>query len=247
MTDSLGYRLKAAVLAPSTNTIVEPDFYMNSPYGVTFHMSRIMIENSNMSSNELFNNLLEQIRESMKPAIERVMTSKPDVMVMGMSGETFVGGKEGNAKFESEVKDLTGLPVYSGASATHLALQTLNCKRIAIVTPYQEVGDEQVRLFFTDYGYEVKQIKGLKCPDAVSIAHVTEEELREAILEVNDDDVDAIIQCGTNLSMIGLADEAERWLNKPVIAINAAILWNTLRGQGITDKIQGAGTLLRDY
>ena len=60
-------------------------------------------------------------------------------------------------------------------------------------------------------------------------------------------DVDAIVQCGTNLSMVRLADEAERWLGKPVIAINAATWWMALRENGIKDKVYGAGSLLREY
>ncbi|WP_207943168.1 SDR family NAD(P)-dependent oxidoreductase [Actinomadura sp. KC345] len=74
----------------------------------------------------------------------------------------------------------------------------------------------------TDLGFTVDRIVGLKCPTAVSIAHVTEDELRSALRELASGEVDALVQCGTNLSMVGLADEAERWLGLPVIAINAA-------------------------
>jgi maleate isomerase len=64
---------------------------------------------------------------------------------------------------------------------------------------------------------------------------------------VDGDDVDAIVQCGTNLSMVQLADEAERWLGKPVIAINAATWWLALRRNGIGDKVYGCGALLREH
>ena len=81
----------------------------------------------------------------------------------------------------------------------------------------------------------------------MSIAHVSEAELRDAIHEVNGPDVDAIVQCGTNLCMTELADEAERWLDKPVIAINAATWWMALRDNGIEDQLHGFGSLLRDH
>ena len=245
--DSLGYRLKAGVLAPSTNTTVEPDFYSMGPVGTTYHMARIYLRDIRMSDDNLFNALLEQIREELPPAIERVMTCQPDCIIMGMSGETFVGGKEGNIQFEENVKKLAGgLNVYSGASACHEALQKLGSKTLGIVTPYQVPGDEQVVKFFEDYGYKVKHIKGLKVKDAVAIAHVTEAELVDAINEVNDNDVDAIIQCGTNMSMARLADSAERFLNKPVLAINTATLWHALRSEGIMDQFDGFGKLFRE-
>jgi len=47
--------------------------------------------------------------------------------------------------------------------------------------------------------------------------------------------------------MSRLADEAERWLGKPVIAINAATFWYALRQNGIADQLQGFGRLLREF
>ncbi|MFD1038403.1 hypothetical protein ACFQ3N_08320 [Virgibacillus byunsanensis] len=247
MTDALGYRLKAAVLAPSTNTIVEPDYYSIAPRGVTFHMGRIYIENPNINDDAGFENLLDQVRTSMERAIKDVMTCEPDSIIMGMSAETFWGGKEGNKKFEENIEKLSGLKVYSGANACNRALELYKVKKIGVITPYQEVGDEQVVNFFKDWGYDVINIKGLKCPTACSIAHVTENELRDAIFEVNSGEVDAIVQVGTNLSMVSLADEAERWLGKPVIPINAATLWNALREEGINDQFKGFTSLFSKY
>jgi maleate isomerase len=248
MTDALGWRKKFGVIAPSTNTIVEPDFYRMAVPGVTAHFSRIWIRNQNLSSNEEFERLLVQIRDEIRYAVERVMTAEVDYMVMGMSAETFWGGVEGNRRFVRDINAWTGgMGVATGAEACERALNLFGAKRIGVVTPYQPVGDENVIKFFSEIGFEVVRIKGLKCPTAVSIAHVTENELRQALIEVNGPDVDALVQAGTNLSMVGLADEAERWLGKPVIAINAATWWLALRANGIEDKVWGAGRLLREF
>ena len=109
------------------------------------------------------------------------------------------------------------------------------------------VGDENVRLFFEDCGYEVVKLKGLKCKSPQLIAHTTERELRDAIIEVNDPSVDAIVQAGTNLAMARVAAMAEFWLDKPVIAINTATYWWALRQNGINDKIAGFGALLTEH
>jgi len=247
MTDALGWRRKFAVIAPSTNTIVEPDFYSMTVPGVTAHFSRIHIRNQNLSDDANFENLLVQIRAEIGAACERVMTCEPDYMVMGMSAETFWDGMAGNRAFIKQIHDLTGLQVATGAEACERALKLFGARRIGVVTPYQPVGDANVVKFFSELGFEVAAIEGLRCPTAVAIAHVTEDELRAAIQKVDGPDVDAIVQCGTNLSMVRLADEAERWLGKPVIAINAATWWMALRDNGITDQLQHAGSLLRDH
>ncbi len=245
--DALGWRAKLGVIAPSTNTIVEPDFYRMTVPGVTAHFSRIWIRNQNLSSNDAFEELLAQIRVEIEYAVQRVMTAEPDYMVMGMSAETFWGGVAGNREFIRQIKAWTGLDVATGAEACERALHLFGAKRIGVVTPYQPIGDENVIKFFSEIGFEVVKIKGLKCPTAVSIAHVTEDELRQALIEVNGPDVDALVQAGTNLSMVRLADEAERWLGKPVLAINAATWWMALRENGIEEKVYGCGRLLREF
>jgi maleate isomerase len=245
--DVLGHRAKFGVIAPSTNTVVEPEFHQMTVPGVTPHMSRIHIRDMHMDDDDGMRRLLEQIRAEIGGAVERVMTAQPDYMVMGMSAETFWGGVEGNREFIKQIHDLSGLGVATGAEACERALHLFEAKRIGIVTPYQPVGDENVVRFFEEIGFDVAAIEGLRCPTAIAIAEVTDDELRRALLAVDGPDVDAIVQCGTNLSMVRLADEAERWLGKPVIAINAATWWMALRENGIEDKVHGSGSLLRDH
>lgn len=248
MTDRLGWRRKFGVIAPSTNTIVQPEFDMMRVPGVTSHYGRILIRDGRIADDEGMQALLEQIRASMADCVEGIMTMEPDYMVMGMSAETFWDGVEGNRQFVRQIQDLSGgLGVATGAEACERALQLFGAKRIGIVTPYTPLGDENVRKFFTELGFTVGEIRGLSCPTAVSIAHVSEQTLRESIQAVDDTDVDAIVQCGTNLCMTELADEAERWLDKPVIAINAATWWMALRENGIEDRLQGYGALLREH
>jgi maleate isomerase len=247
MADALAWRKKFGVIVPSTNTIVEPDFYRMTVPGVTAHTSRIWIRDQNLSNNDAFEALLEQIRVEIEFAVQRVMTAEVDYMVMGMSAETFWGGVQGNHEFIRNIKTWSGLDVATGAEACERALNLFGAKRIGVVTPYQQIGDDNVIKFFNEIGFEVVRIKGLKCPTAVAIAHVSEAELRQALIEVDGDDVDALVQAGTNLSMVGLADEAERWLGKPVIAINAATWWMALRENGIEDKVYGCGRLLREF
>jgi maleate isomerase len=47
--------------------------------------------------------------------------------------------------------------------------------------------------------------------------------------------------------MTHLADEAERWLGKPVLSVNAAMLWHALRACNITDRLFGLGSILREH
>ena len=82
----------------------------------------------------------------------------------------------------------------------------------------------------------------LQRPSPVQIAHTTDAMCRDALNQLDGDDVDAIVQVGTNLSMVRFAAAAEFYLGKPVIAINTATYWHALRAVGLP-----RARLTRDY
>ena len=249
MTDSLGYRRKFAVIAPSTNTSVQPEFDAMAPRGVTNHFGRISIPNDPIHNDDDFNRLMENIRKTMMDTVDRVMTCEPDYLIMGMSSETFWDGVEGSEKLKRKLKRVAKRGVAMGSDACRAALRAYGrgIKRLGVVTPYMPVGDRQVLRFFTECGYQVVNLLGLKCGSPTLIAHESKKTLRDAILKVNRGKVDAIVQVGTNLAMAEVAAWAEFWLDKPVLAINTATYWYALRDYGIKDRIPGWGSLLSEH
>jgi len=247
MIDSLGWRQKFAVLIPSTNTSVQPEFDAMRPVGVTNHISRIRIPNIPLQSNEDFSRLIELIAAAQNEAVDAGMSCEPTRLVLGISAETFWDGLKASVRLKAELGARTQLPVSMGSEACGRAFKRLGMKTIAVVTPYHPVGDENVVRFFEEAGFRVKRIKGLKCASPVKIAHVSELELAHALREIDGDDIDGIIQVGTNLAMARLAAQAELWLDKPVVAINTAIYWDALRSSGIEDKMAGFGSLLEKH
>jgi maleate isomerase len=248
MTDSLGFRLKLGIIAPSTNTSVQPEMEGMRPYGVTNHFGRLYIPDDPIKNDDDFNRLMANIRATMEEAAHSVMTCQPDRLVLGMSSETFWDGLDGSDRLAARMREIAGKPVTMGSDAVRAALGVYGgVRRIAVITPYMPVGDAQVRRFFTDCGFEIVALKGLKGESPVKYAHVSERELRDAINEVNGPSVQAIVQVGTNLAMARLAGIAEFWLDKPVIAINTAIYWHALRESGISDRVTGFGSLLLNH
>ncbi len=242
--DALGYRKKFAVLVPSTNTTVQAEFDDMRVPGVTNHLTRIAIPNIPLHNDDDFNRLIELIEAAQADAIERVMSCEPDYFVMGISAETFWNGLEASRELKKQVMQQTGIDVAMGSEACDAALGIHSARRLAVITPYQPVGDRNVRRFFEESGYEVVRVRGLRCESPVKIAHVQPQTLIRELKAIDGDDIDAIVQVGTNLSMARLAGQAECWLEKPVIAINTAIYWHALRQNGINDRFPGFGSLL---
>ena len=248
MRDVLGWRRKFGVLGPSTNTIVQPDFEAFRPVGVTNHYSRIFTPDAQAVSNESFRAGANTIAANVLDAVRSVMTCKPDYLVMGMSAVTFFNGRKGADAFQAEVEDVSGVKISIGSHACAEALRTYGgVRRIAILSPYWPVMNAEVAGYFGDMGFETVRDLPLQCRSWTNIAEQTTATLREALRKLDGDDVDAIVQVGTNLSMVRLAAAAEMWLGKPVIAINTATYWHALRANGIQDKIEGFGRLLEEF
>jgi maleate isomerase len=248
MPDVLGWRKTFGAIGPSTNTVVQPDFEAMRPAGVTNHYSRIFTPNSAALSNETFRAGIATISDNVMDAVKSVMTCAPDYLVMGMSAITFFGGRQGADAFVRRMEEATGVGISIGSHSTTAALQAYGgVKRIAILSPYWPVMNEAVIGYFADMGFTVVRDIALQCTSWTAIAQVTPAQCREALRKLDGDDVDALVQVGTNLSMVRLAAAAELWLGKPVIAINAATYWHALRANGITDRMQGFGRLLGDF
>jgi len=248
MGDVLGWRKLLGVIAPSTNTTVQPDMERMRPTGVTNHFSRIFVEDPLALSNEDFIAGTTLIAENTLDAVRSVMTAKVDYLVLGMSAVTFYGGVEGSRKWKANVESVAGVGASTGAESVAAALKAYGgVKTVSFVSPYYPVANAEVRRFLEESGFEVKRDKPMQCKRWTDIAKVTPEELRPVLDDLDGDDVDAIIQVGTNMSMVDLAAEYEAKLAKPVIAINTATYWHGLRACGIRDQITGMGRLLAEF
>lgn len=254
MTDTeerwIGARGRIGVAIPSTNIAVEYDCQRIIPEGVTWHFGRFYIEVRDLSSDAAFLAFVAAIQDTIPLAMRDLVTAEVGHVMMGMSAETFWGGAAGNDAFQARVREVIGdtVGLTTGANAVDAALQALGVRTIAVLTPYQPVADAQVRRFFAETGYEIRRLHGLKCTSAHGIAHVPRARVLEVVLdELEGDDVDAIVQVGTNLSTLDLFPTLELQLGKPVLPINLALIWHALRAAGVDDRIHGKGRLLEDF
>jgi maleate isomerase len=189
------------------------------------------------------------VRATMVGAMDEVLTLEPGHVILATAAES-AGGVAGARALRERLLAKSGgrVGVTLGADAILAALARYGgIARIGVVTPYMPVGDEQARRFFEDSGFGVMRVKGLRCGSPVLIAHTPEATLRDAIMEADGPDVDAVVIVGTNLPMARVAGMSEFWLGKPVVALNTATYWHALRQCGIDDKVQGFGRLLAEF
>jgi maleate isomerase len=244
--DVLGNRKKIGIVVPSTNTVVQPECELLKPRGVTNHVGRSTLKTTTISE-QGFAEHMRAMREGMDDAIEQLMTCRPDHLIFGVAIEAFSGGVKGAEQFQQALATKAGVGATIGSTAAVAALRAFGSKRIAVLTPHQPSGDAIVRTYLQEAGFEIVSLVGLKCSTPWAIAAVEPATVRTHLRELNSNDVDAILQVGTNLANVTTAAEAERWFGKPVLCLNAVMYWKTLRDCGINDRLFGYGRILEEF
>ena len=176
----IGPRGRIGVIIPSTNISVEYDCQQFLTSGVTWHTARFWVEFIDLSSDQAFLAFIDGIRETIPDAVRDVLTAEVDYKMMGMSAETFWGGLAGNDEFQVKLRGQIGpdMGLTTGATAMDAALKAFGANNVSVLTPYQSVADDEVHRFFTESGYNVINLVGMKCDTANTIAHTPSAEAR---------------------------------------------------------------------
>jgi len=248
MTDTLGWRMKVGAITPASNSVVQPEFDRMRPRGVSNQQARVNIPDTPVGTEEELAAVTQKIRAEVESTLDSLMACTPAAIVMALGVETLWDGVLAPKDLQAHLEHRAGVHVVLPLLACHAAIQKFGgVRRIGVLTPYMAAGDAQVRRFFTDSGYEVINLLGLRSSSPALMAHEPTEKLRRAVRDLDDSSIELIIQVGSNLAFASVAAEAEQWLGKPVLAINTCSYWSALRRFGIDDKIDGFGSLLADY
>jgi maleate isomerase len=251
MRDYYAQRKMFGIVTPSANSCVQPETDAMRPMGVTNQVGRMYTPDLKVGSDADFAAAMELLFDSIGPAVDSVMPCKPDHLILGISALTVWGGNIAAAnklKLKMIERAGGGIDVTLPTDAILAALKVHKVKkRIAIVEPYFPIIQPRIESFFKEAGYEVVKINHLKGPQFSQYTRVSSQYLIDAIRSIDSEDVEALVQFGANLPMAGIADETERWLSKPVIAVNIATYWHALRTCGIHDQKKGFTRLMSEF
>ncbi len=105
--------------------------------------------------------------------------------------------------FQKKVEDFSGVKVSNGSHACAEALRTYGgVKKIAVLSPYWPVMNTEVGPLFRRHGlFKPCATFRFNAASWTNIAEQNDATLRDALRKLDGDDVDAIVQVGTNLSM----------------------------------------------
>ncbi|PKO04278.1 MAG: Asp/Glu racemase [Chloroflexi bacterium HGW-Chloroflexi-3] len=218
-TQTLSEPRRIGLMIPSSNTVIEPDFYHNVPDGWTVHTARMYMEDTTVEGES------RMLDEFAMPAARDVATARPHVIVFGCTSAGALRGNTYDTDLIARITELTGIPALSVIKAVQNELKNLNALRIVVITPYVDELNERIRTSLTDDGLTILRIAGLGISENFQIGRVPGKEIvdfaRRSVIGLQPD---ALFVSCTNFPAVSVLQELRNLFPFPVISSNQAIL-----------------------
>lgn len=177
-------------------------------------------------------------------AIALLTELRPGAILYPSTSTSYFLGLDGEKAFKARLEGRTkGIPVIFPAMALAEALAALGVRRVGLIHP-PWFGQEQHDLgtaYFRGRGIDVVYAARLT-PDRAFSEVQAEEVYRWAMANIPAG-VEAVIQGGNGLRIIGAIEALEASLGRPVITANQAMFWSGLKASGAPTNVLGYGKL----
>lgn len=165
-----------------------------------------------------------------------------DVVAFGCTSGAMVIGEERVFERIREVRP--GIACTTPITAAVAACHALGAARIALLTPYVDAINQQMRAFFEARGVGVPVMGSFNEENDHVVARITAETVRRTATELGaHGDIDAVFISCSSLRLLDVIGELEAALGKPVSSSNHAMAWHALRLAGVDDALPRHGAL----
>jgi len=214
----LGQRV--GLLIPSSNTVMEVDFYRHLPASATVHPGRMYMEATTVKGEE------EMLDEYCLPTAGDVATAKPDLVVFGCTSAGALRGNDYDAELCRRISDVTGKHTVSVIESVRRKLASLKVRRVAVLTPYIEDLNVRIKASVEDDGIEVASIHGMGISVNFNLALVEPPEILAFAREKlgAHPPVDALFISCTNYQAVATLPRLKEAYDLPIVTSNQAAL-----------------------
>lgn len=167
-----------------------------------------------------------------------------DVVAFGCTSATMALGED----FVRRQIDLArpGIAATDPISAALRGLDYLQCRRIALLTPYIGEVNHMVEDYIAARGVTLVRTGFFELADDGERSRVTHQAYDMAADGLaRDKTVDALFISCTALRTCSVVEHLEQRIGKPVVTSNQALAWDALRKAGHTASLSGRGRLMR--
>lgn len=166
---------RVGLLVPSSNSVMEVDFYRNLAQDTTVHTGRMFMVDTTVEGES------RMLDEFTMPAAEAVGTALPHVVVFGCTSAGALRGAEYDRDLCARIGEATGARPVSVIQSVNTALRDTRAETVVIVTPYIDDLNQKIRASVEAQGIAVSAIYGMGISNNFDIASVTPEEIYDFV------------------------------------------------------------------
>ena len=230
---------RIGVITLSTDFTIEQDF-RKICHGIDVDIFFNRIPFLNPLTHENYLKMADHIPE----VSEQILPGQTiDVIAYGCTSGTIAIGEDiiKNQVQKSKPKALVTTPI----TAAIKALDKLNLKKIAVLTPYPEEVNLTVYNYLKQNNLDIDSFNSFNLNYDSEIAQVSLDSLMEQISKINLSNVDGLFVSCTALKIADIIDNVEKEFNTTVISSNQAIIWDCLRLLKNKTEVVGWGNLFK--
>jgi maleate isomerase len=215
---------RIGLIIPSSNTVMEVDFYRNLPNHITLHTDRIYIVNTSIDQQK------KMIDNYLPEALKNINTINPDVIVFGCTSGGIKNSQGDEFMVENLIKSVIPKPVITVMSAVKKTLKENGFKKISLMTPYTDDLTYKVKKSLENEGFIINKSWGAGIVSNLETGIIKPEEIIDlALREFSKKKIgDCLFISCTNLRAMEIIDEISQHLNVPVVTSNKAALDMTI-------------------
>lgn len=205
--------LHVGLMVPINNTTMAHELLAWLPAGSTCDTQRIP-----RGKGLLTKETLPEYKAQALKLAEAFNNPAIDVVAYGCTAAGFISGPVGDAALQNELAAITGKKVVTTARSMVLALQELGAKHIALVTPYPDSVNTQLKAFLADGGITVKRFNSFYAQNTDELGRITAQQVAQLARETMADDCEAMFIGCSQLPTCAVLDDLQREFGRPALS-----------------------------
>ncbi len=215
---------RIGLLVPSSNAVMEVEFYRSLPSDITVHTSHILRSTQGVDA--------DGVRETARNAVDAARSmadAELSLIVHGHTASSYIDGPAGDADIARNVAAAARAPGMTTAGAVVRLLNFLGARRIWFAAPYPVATTQTGADFLAAHGFDVRSMHCLGVSRGPDLKRVPAQASYDLCMRAAaGTEADALFMSGTGVRTMAIVGPLEQALGKPVITSNLAALYCAL-------------------
>lgn len=205
--------LHVGLMVPSNNTTMERELIAWMPTGTTCKTLKIP-----RGKGMLTKDTLPEYRAQAVELAKTLADPAIDVVAYGCTAAGFISGPSGDAALQKDLSQVTGKAVVTTARSMVEALREAGVKNIALVTPYLDGVNTQLKAFLADGGITVKSFNSFYAQNVDELGAIEAHQVAKLARETMRDDCEAMFIGCSQLPTAEILGELSREFGRPTMS-----------------------------